>query len=416
MTFDIDATKPKPQSGLLSTFTHPFIRLFLNLWIVIELLMVLLPFVIPNHWYLHTFLSDKAYSKTEEFLAGAAATLPDKDLGWRNRPNFQHDEWRIDQWGGRNHRDFTMKKPPNTQRIVMLGSSLINGSHFVDNNNTMSASLERQYQDLLDQSKSPINIEVLNFATMMYTLDQIKLQIDQQVLLFQPDVLVIGLHEDPTAGLNSIYVPFRLPDEENMPYVKPKFNINGSTLEQLPAPLEKLAPLNDASLHYFKTQDQNYGTFQAHQHFSFMPLTHGLSTLYAKAVNMLGYWTEQPAQFQLLRALMQEIDAVARNNNMQVMYLYLPTPRSLNRPGVWQWMPDYYQQRLKWMRAAWQDASQSHIVDVRGRLRAMPDQSNVYAEDDYHFSKQGNDILAQIIIQELLTYQNIEKTSVENAN
>src|SRR5690606_29025608 len=99
---------------------------------------------------------------------------------------------------------------------VILGSSLVNGSNIVDNHGTISAFMDQQFAERQSSQSVPDTLlfETMNFATMMYSLDQIQIQIHEQIVHFKPDTLIIGLHEDPSASLESVYVPFRLPDEE----------------------------------------------------------------------------------------------------------------------------------------------------------------------------------------------------------
>lgn len=393
---------------------------FLGLWAAVEVLFMLLPFVVPDEWYLDFYLSEEAISKTTQFLAEGSAVLADPDLGWRNRPHFSANEWVIDEHGGRHHRKFTQEKPADTHRVIMLGSSMINGGNFVDNQGTVSAWLEKEYsqsRELTPNSKLNSNslpqLEAWNFATMMYVLDQIQIQLKRSVVRFQPDTLVIGLHEDPTAGLKSVYVPFRLPDEHNMPFVKPKFHLERGDLTPDQAPLQLLARRDHEFLEYLRQNDAYYPTFQTYQHFSFMPVSHHVSALATRAVNMVSYWQEHPSQLELLRQLMLDIELFADKNGFDVMYLYLPTPRALYRTGIWQVVPDYYASRLEWLEQPWSQEELSHntgvpqrsgpkVIDVRSAFRASGSENQrFYAADDYHFSEQGNRRLAQVILENL---------------
>lgn len=386
----------------------------LGAWLLVELIASLGPLVLPNTWYLQAYLSDTAIEKTNEFLNNASALVPSNTRGWENRPGFERGEWVIDEFGGRHHRKFTLDKPANTVRTLFLGSSLINGSNAVDNHGTISALFENQYQMLHSSRKNQLHLEAMNFATMMYTLDQIRIQIPD-LLYLGPDQLIIGLHEDPSAGLKSVYIPFRLPSEENMPFVKPFFSYGNDQLQQHSAPLWSLASLDQQALNEFKAHDDYYYEFSRFSHFSFMPITDYMSRTVIRGANMLDYFNESPSDFMLIRALMADIQAIADQQNIEVSYLYLPTQRSLVRPHVWKVIPDYYQNRLKWLQAEWSPeeitkikqpplTQQPHVIDVRRSFResGLP-ASKLYIGDGLHFTRQGNSLIAEAILKALYT-------------
>ncbi|MEC8009585.1 MAG: hypothetical protein VX185_02340 [Pseudomonadota bacterium] len=386
--------------------------LFLTAWLVTEVALLIAPSLLPDTWYLKGYLSDTAEEKTLEFLNNKNATIPDEDLGWVNKKNLSLGSWVIDQWGGRHHKPIALDKPENTYRTVILGSSLMNGNNAVDNNGTISAildeNLNKEAHELLPQFAIH-NHEVLNFATMMYGMDQILVQIKKSIINFRPDMLVIGLHEEPIDSLNNVYIPFRLPEEENMPYVKPQFEIQENQLVFHKAPLKLLNPMSQDTVDYFKKQDHFFYNFERFQHFGFMPLGDELSKIYLKAQNMQSYWSPQESEYQLLRTLMADLQAYADKKGIKIVYLYLPTPRGLDRGGIWKFMPDYYAQRLQWLQKPWSQAELAHlestpdtrkpmVLDIRNYFKTSNISTDkLYAEDYFHFSKQGNKTIADAI-------------------
>lgn len=387
---------------------------FVVTWLIVEIVLVIAPFIIPDTWYLNAYLSQTAKDKTTEFLNGQNATIPNKELGWENKKNLSLGPWVIDQWGGRHHKPVSLEKPAQTYRTIILGSSLMNGNNAVDNNGTISAFLDTQLNqdiDTLLPQYSNKKHEVLNFATMMYGMDQILIQIKHAIMKFNPDMIIIGLHEEPVDSLKNVYIPFRLPEEENMPYVKPHFELQNDELTFHEAPLHLLSPINHNSVQYFKDHDAFYFNFARFEHFGLMPIANELSKVYLKARNMLSYWSAQQEEYTLLRTLMANLQSYADTKGIEIIYVYLPTPRSLDQGGLWKYIPDYYAQRLSWLQAPWHSDEIKHlatapqttkpqVLDIRHYFRQSTISTDeLYDADYFHFSKVGNQTISKAIEQ-----------------
>ena len=106
---------------------------------------------------------------TRKFLVGNAFFVPDKVAGWRNKPNVAIRNWVTDARGCRfAHQQLGLAKKP--MRMMMLGSSMVNGGTGVRNDQTISAYLEDD------------RVEVLNFGTMMYSMDQCLLRYRAEIV------------------------------------------------------------------------------------------------------------------------------------------------------------------------------------------------------------------------------------------
>lgn len=86
---------------------------------------------------------------------------------------------------------------------------MINGGTNVSNEETISAYIE------------DASTESVNFATMLYALDQVYLNYKERLGGYKADVVVVGLPGEFTAGLLNQYIPFRVRFENKMPFLSP---------------------------------------------------------------------------------------------------------------------------------------------------------------------------------------------------
>jgi len=388
----------------------PLFRRLVLLWFVVELTALALPLLLPMDWYLALYLPEHASAQTTRFLNNELATIPDETLGWINKPNYSKGNWQIDGLGGRNHQPISITPNPELKRIIFLGSSLINGSNFVDNDETISAYLQSQ--------ANPTEIEAANFATMMYTLDQIYLQLRDHILRLKPDVIVIGLHEDPSYGLDNLYVPLIRPEEANMPFVKPMFARDESTTLALTLPpLAGLAKRDGQFIDRLRQQDAHFINLQRFAHLHTTPLLAGADLLTTKALNLGRYFTEAEQDHRLLRTLMQTVDTLAAKHQVKIIYAYLPTPRALLQGGIWRFMPDFYASRYQWLARPWPEQRAStqttgpEVVNIRQAFRDQHHNNpmDLYADDGYHFSAYGNQHIAKAIAQALKDLDSLQE-------
>lgn len=84
-------------------------------------------------------------------------------------------------------REYSIQKPENVYRIVLLGDSVAFGRH-LDANDTLAVKLE----DLLNRECPHKTFEVLNFAVEGYNTQQELEVLKEKALLFNPDLLILN--------------------------------------------------------------------------------------------------------------------------------------------------------------------------------------------------------------------------------
>ena len=355
-------------------------------WSVIVLLTVeagavlVGPLVIPDSIYLRGYLSNEAKTNLEDFYTGSESALVfDEVCGWRNRPDFTRDKWVLDQYGGRSTHTIA-SEPGAKQRVLFLGSSLINGGTNVETSETISAMIE------------DANTESLNMGTMLYSLDQALLLYTSRLQDLGSDVVVVGLSGHPDEGLGCRFVPFYRRSETFMPYFKPRFQRLENRLELVPIPdreqcvtlLESPAQLKD-----LRDSDSYYGSFSSYQHYAFTPLARWAWRLSSRFSNLVPLLRWEDSDFDLLIALMHKVENEVRRDGARVVFLMLPD-RGIAAPGWRGRLPDQYGRMVDHLRK--EDFT---VLDGRQVFR----ESNIatwelYHQDHQHLTPLGNRIIA----------------------
>jgi hypothetical protein len=94
-------------------------------------------------------------------------------------------QFRINQQGMRDDRDFAYEKPPGVMRIVSLGDSFTIG-YEVDVDRTFSAVLERELTD------AGYDVDVLNAGVSGFSNAEEALYLERELLKYDPDVVVLS--------------------------------------------------------------------------------------------------------------------------------------------------------------------------------------------------------------------------------
>jgi len=132
----------------------------------------------PSHWV--SLASTEAYRKRTDFMLD--------DLRPGVHISFEDQPFTTNRWGMRD-RDRSLAKPEGTYRIALLGPSHIMGSGVADDQ-TIAVYLEER----LNQSTGPgphQRYEVLNFGVAAYSLTQQLAMLEDRVVGFQPDAVLI---------------------------------------------------------------------------------------------------------------------------------------------------------------------------------------------------------------------------------
>ncbi len=103
---------------------------------------------------------------------------------WHSSPDMKV-EFRINRWGMRDDRDFTLEKPPGVCRIAVFGDSFLMG-YEVDLKDTFSSRLETRLR------ASGLNVQVLNFSVSGFGTAEMLRTYEALGRNFAPDVVIFG--------------------------------------------------------------------------------------------------------------------------------------------------------------------------------------------------------------------------------
>jgi hypothetical protein len=345
----------------------------------------ILPEVLPDARYLSWYLLEGAEDATDEFLDGDHLLEPDPATGWRMRPSVSRERWTTDSLGARpSGRTAPDWGEPGVTELVAVGSSMVNGGTAIANDQTLTAYLESD------------SLTALNFGTMLFGLDQSYLLYTSRLRALRPDVVLVGIDEDCYGPIENVYVPLRRRSELNMPFVKPRFRLEGDGLETIEAdPRALLSDLteNDVLVRFFSRWDGYAYRFAAFRRFGLTPVL-GLASSFADRVRSRLAREDK----DLLLALMGAFRDAVEGDGARIVFLAMPPRRAggVALPGE----GDPWSERL----ATWKDAG-FPVIDGREVFRASgAPQSSLYGRDGIHLSARGNATLAAAVAQALAPY------------
>lgn len=135
-----------------------------------------------------------SYVKLNSFKTlGASGLLQraeDDSILWELQPNldtlFKFEPFSTNSVGMRD-REYSLEKPTNTKRIVVIGDSFAMGSGVSDTEN-YPALLEQKFS----AEKGDGKVEVLNFGVGSYGLRNYLAVLNQKAMAYEPDLIIIG--------------------------------------------------------------------------------------------------------------------------------------------------------------------------------------------------------------------------------
>lgn len=340
------------------------------------------PLVIPDQMYLRAYLSKAAIKSAETFSKNGHMTIVyDEKTGWRSRPNVTKGNWHTDSHGARTTHNIT-ENGARERYVIFLGSSLVNGGTEVSNDQTLSAYIEDD------------DTESINFASMLYSLDQTYIAYKDQLRDYNGDVLVVGISDDPTASLLNRYVPFQYRDESSMPFFKPRFTRTSNGLKLIGVPtLEAYSGMLDSPdlMSELKSTDDHYRRFNAFKRFQFTPMAGGLYYIYSRCNNLLRWVFLDFEGIDIMTDLMGMIVSEADSRGTDVIFVLLPKADSTTTDGWRSRLPDRYGFLLETIEGAG-----FRVLDARMAIRdsGMP-LWKIYIGDNKHFTSEGNRVIAK---------------------
>jgi hypothetical protein len=357
---------------------------FVAILLTIEITFcVFVPLVVPDHAYLWLYLGDHRRSRAEELYTGNSEMfIYDQACGWRNRPGYRHDKWVIDEYGGRSTGPVSIERNSKS-RILFLGNSLTNGGTHVLAGETISAAVEDSVT------------ETLNFATMLYSVDQSYRAYRQHLKQYRPDVVVVGLSGWPTKALVNRYIPFRSKTQQNMPFFKPRFTLVDGQLELLdtPSPDACMSVYRSSEIiRSLKHTDDYYSYFVQDSRFGYTPIASAIKVFMQKARGFLRNLDQERPHMDLYREIIERMVVEVEKDGAKVVFMILPSKR-LVKPGWRGRLPDQYGHLVAEMRS-W------GLTVLDGRrilLEAGIPINRLYYADGGHYSPEGNRVLADAL-------------------
>jgi hypothetical protein len=339
---------------------------------------VLLPLVVPMSTYVDWFQPPQAEESIRRFLVGDHLLEPDPVAGWRSSPMRTEGLWQTDERGARGPGAGTWGDEGLT-RIMLLGSSMMNGTTAVSYAETISAELERD------------GFAALNFGTMMYGLDQSLLAYQSRLGGLGADVVVVGIDADPHGPLSNVWVPLRRPSEIHTPFVKPRYTFADGVLE--PVSIDPAALLGsenrDSLLDVVRRHGGYFNRFDRFVRFEQTPalafLAWGLSGIERR---LTGFETREDEQ-QLLDELLRVIRAEVERAGARLLLVAMPLGQGEH--------PERQVAALRDRVAGWR-AQGFDVVDVADLFSGIGiSESTLYIADGVHLSAVGNATVANAI-------------------
>ena len=148
-------------------------------------------------------------------------------LGWELKPNIRSEDLTSNSVGLRGRREYDVKQPPDSRRILCVGDSFIFGQNLTD-----EQTMPTQLETILDRHG---NWEVLNLGVHGYGTDQQWLRLEKLGFQYRADVVVLGFFEE---NIRRNVLSFR-------DYAKPHFELENAKLvirnSPVPSPEELLS-------------------------------------------------------------------------------------------------------------------------------------------------------------------------------
>ena len=140
-------------------------------------------------------------------------------LGWKNKVHYTHHDFKINTNSLRGA-EFTIKKKPDTKRIICVGDSRTFGTWLDSNRVRYDNSYPFYLQQLFNKNTNKYNIEVINAGVIGYTTSHGLRQYITKLSQYQPDIVVVSF------GFNDFlpsWIPSLKCSEPRLPVIREIF-------------------------------------------------------------------------------------------------------------------------------------------------------------------------------------------------
>jgi lysophospholipase L1-like esterase len=303
------------------------------------------------------------------------------ELGWFHQKNRHavlkkgrtlEVELTTNNWGFRGLRDYEMRRPEHTKRVMVLGDSFVFGWGVRDQE-VLTAQMESQVQ----------NLEALNLGVAGYGIDQIYISFQKLGLEFRPDYVFIGIYQEDFWRATRAFT--------DAGYAKPYFSVTDSeqlVLHNVPVPEPK---------------QMRVGQFPQVVHRPWVERALWQSALYRVTKKMLARLGKDigiidPSlddEWFLGRAILHELIAEIHSIDAEPVILIVP-------PKEWfkNTKPTSLQKSLK------RFAEREHVplidlTPVFAEAASQTELTDYYIKDEWHWTVKGHELVANLLLSYL---------------
>lgn len=272
--------------------------------------------------------------------------------------------WHFNNLGYR-ERDVQTEIPQgNFFRIAVLGDSMVMGLGVED-----YQAFPRRLEELLKHKvvkHGTFFFEVLNFGVLGYTGSQYKAVLEEDVLKLRPDIVLVGLFPND-------------PQEEFNLHMNNKYSL----LRSIPDSIPGNEFLRQNSYAYIFLLGRYYNAIDTS-----MVVTESNSRNYQ-------------AGWEMLKDSLVEINDIARNNNIRIIFLNIPIFAYVNNSQESDWSKNL---------AVFAEENGFEYLDLVAGLKKYPNIEELFINSsDDHFSPTGNEYVAKLIADYLVANSLVPK-------
>jgi hypothetical protein len=345
-------------------------------------------------------LAPEARTNLDAFLArgkGAQVRM-DAVLGWVPQPGSE-----INAAGMRDDRDYDPQPAPGILRISAFGDSFTYGA---------DVKLGENWAKRISAMKPPI--EVLNYGVGAYGLDQAYLRYLQVGADYHPQVVFIGYMTENLARDVNVFRGFYTSFYRNAIFSKPRFRVENGALVLVPNPLatlddyRRLRDNEEEVLSQLGRNDYHYvGQYRAG------PLDFSPSVRFGKMVAARirtarqipiftadGRYEQRSEAYEVTVRIFDAFYRTVLDDGALPIIVVLPDLNDQQRSREGE--PRRYAPLLEYFRSRGY-----RYIDALGALEPVQQRytmSEISAVKWGHFSKLGNDIVAQYILESLVKW------------
>ncbi len=274
-----------------------------------------------------TSLSDKHKKIIEDFIEGKTNYITySSTTGWAIKQNGFSGLYTANSKGIRGNREYELIPPGNTVRISSFGDSF---THCDDVRN------EDTWQEMLNSASA--NLEVLNFGVGGYGLDQSFLRYQQQGILNNSNIILIGFMSDDINRNVSVFRPFYYATT-GLPLAKPRYTIENDRLVLNKNPIRELSQYKDLltlprlALPQLGVNDYHFQIKYKEGPFDFLPSVRVFKILrwyYWKlidgryAIVKSSYYNENSEAFKITTKIFDRfVNTASRNGSLPIIIVF----------------------------------------------------------------------------------------------